>query len=257
MKRRFGVACALLLGISGCGKDLYFGPTADCAGHAGPTSVRIGAYCIDSTEVSQADYAAFLADAPRLSDQSDDCGWNLHFEPQEFSTEDLLPPAPYERRNFPVDHVDFCDASAYCAWAGKRLCGKLGGGALALGNSQAEGEWFNACSSRDELAYPYGNDFDESACAVTGDYHPVGSQPSCESGVPGVFDLIGNVWEWENSCSGDPANPEKMRCSRRGGAVSTMPSSWACADTDASPRQQRQGDMGIRCCSDVAAGSSK
>ncbi len=257
MTLRFGVACGLLLGIGGCGKDLYFGPAGACAGHAGPTSVQVGDYCIDSTEVSQADYAAFLADPPALSGQADDCRWNQHFEPQEFSSEDLQPPAPYERRNFPVEHVDFCDARAYCTWAGKRLCGKRGGGALSESDDQADSEWFSACSSKGAQAYVYGNDFDESACAVTGDYRRVGSQPGCEGGIPGVYDLIGNVWEWEDFCSGDPASPETMRCSRRGGAIATMPSNWACADTDPSPRQLRQGDMGIRCCSDLVSGSSK
>jgi formylglycine-generating enzyme len=254
---RLALACGLFCGVGGCGKDLYFGPTADCAGHAGPTPVRAGSYCIDSTEVTVADYSAFLADTPSLADQADDCSWNQHFEPQDFASEDLLPPASYERRKFPIDHVDFCDARAYCAWAGKRLCGKLGGGELSAGDDQADSEWFSACSSDGKLAYPYGNDFDESACAVTGDYHTVGSQSSCEGAAPGVYDLIGNVWEWEDSCTGDPANPEMMPCSRRGGAIATMPSSFACADTDPSPRRLRQGDMGIRCCSDLAAGSQK
>ncbi len=257
MKLCFGVACGLLLGAAGCGNDLYFGPATDCAGHAGPESVRVGTYCIDSTEVSVADYAAFLADAPPLAQQADDCSWNRHLEPQEFSSEDLLPPVPGVRRNFPVDHVDFCDARAYCAWAGKRLCGKLGGGALPEGADPADSEWFNACSSAGAFQYPYGNTFDESPCAVTGDYHAVGSQPSCEGAVPGVFDLIGNVWEWEDSCAGDAASPETMNCSRRGGAVATVPSSWDCGNAGASARRQRQGDMGIRCCSDVVAGSPK
>jgi hypothetical protein len=35
--------------------------------------------------------------------------------------------------NFPITNVDWCDAYAYCAGIGKRLCGKIGGGTLDQG----------------------------------------------------------------------------------------------------------------------------
>jgi len=55
------------------------------------------------------------------------------------------------------------------------------------------------------LAYPYGDVFDEDACACTdddddilyADYLPAGSFPRCVSPA-GVFDQSGNIWEWSD-----------------------------------------------------------
>lgn len=72
-----------------------------------------GAYCMDATEVTNADYAAFLAANPPTSGQVAWCAWNTSY----------LPPFGWPatgKENHPVVRVDWCDARAYCKWAGKR-----------------------------------------------------------------------------------------------------------------------------------------
>ena len=94
----------------------------DCPGTAGPPGVRIhaeaGTWCIDSTEVTRAQYGIFVAstDVGALPEPAF-CAWNKSFLPYD-GWKDL----PHDDR--PVTKVNWCDAYMYCAWAGKRLCGE-------------------------------------------------------------------------------------------------------------------------------------
>src|SRR5262249_6416251 len=83
-----------------------------------------GTFCIDATEVTNGAYKAFLAASPDPSAQPAFCGWNTDYSPSSF----------YGPDDHPVVYVDWCDAYAYCEAAGKRLCGAIGGGAVATAN---------------------------------------------------------------------------------------------------------------------------
>lgn len=102
-----------------------------------------------------------------------------------------------ELGDHPVVHVSYDDALAYCAWAGKDL--------------PTEAEWeFAARGGRDGLAYAWGDalllDGRHMANTWQGAFphenavedgfartSPVGSFPA---NPYGLFDMIGNVWEW-------------------------------------------------------------
>jgi formylglycine-generating enzyme len=217
-----------------------------CPGHGGPQAVRTDGICVDSTEVTNGHYAAFLAEAPSVEDQPPTCRWNTSFEPTEG-----WPPPPGSQ-DYPVMAVDWCDARAFCAWAGKRLCGRVGGGPVPpQEHANAEmNEWYRACSAVGTRAYPYGDAFDAAACAIEGSRREVGTTAGCEGGFDGLFDMVGNVWEWEDACESDgPDGPGTTLCARRGGAVTTMPQEWSCGDLGWARRSQTQRDMGFRCCS--------
>jgi formylglycine-generating enzyme required for sulfatase activity len=217
-------------------------------------------FCIDSTEVTIAQYKAWL-DKPTTStaNQYYLCGWNDSFVP----TMDWPPTDPTSSK--PVTYVDWCDAYAYCKDMGKHLCGKIGGGSNGFNDytDYTKSQWFAACTSNGAYApsgYPYGNTYSPSSCN-TRDYWGSGVGTLmyvkelflCQSSLPGyvgVYDLSGNVQEWEDSCDGTAGASDT--CRQRGGSF------WAraadgfigsqCSAGGINPRSVKQDDSGFRCC---------
>ncbi len=232
--------------------------TDACPGTAGPTMVRVavppsGSYCVDRTEVTNADYAQFLANVATLDRNTLPAVCATHGPFVPVGT-DGGPTFPYTSGldADPVGNVDWCEAAAFCIWAGKRLCGHIGGGTNPMSdavNSSAS-QWFNACSLNGTLFYPYGDAYDASTCNSRDrtpnlTLVPVGSLPGCQGGYPGLFDMAGNVEELEDSCDDAGA------CLSRGGSYVDDPgdSQTRCDSvTEIVPFGEHSGDIGFRCC---------
>ncbi|MFZ5895028.1 MAG: SUMF1/EgtB/PvdO family nonheme iron enzyme [Myxococcota bacterium] len=191
----------------------------------GPALVKVptpsgGIMCIDATEVTQAHYAEFLAEkSGDASGQRPECALNLYFDAPEGCLRTV--PVPSNPAEHPQQCVDWCDAAAYCEWAGKRLCGHVEQGAVAWadGSDAAKDQWFNACSSGGANTFPFGATCNASVCNWSNSHSvEVGSQLACQAQGPyaGVYDLSGNAGEWEDSCTGY----ENLRdsCRVRGGS---------------------------------------
>jgi formylglycine-generating enzyme required for sulfatase activity len=202
---------------------------------------------MDATEVTNAEYATFLAVAYPTSTQDTWCKFNTTYAPSSgWPTTG--------RDTYPVVYVNWCDAYAYCKWAGKRLCGKIGGGTNLYADyaDPTKSEWFNACSKGGTRTYPYGSVFSASACnGYTGGGVPlpVGSTLTCEGGYPGLFDLSGNVDEWEDSCNG--AAGESDPCHLRGGSYYDYINVERCDDVPTNVTRDGNFNIGFRCCSDA------
>lgn len=77
----------------------------------------------------------------------------------------------------------------------------------------------------------------------------MGSKPTCEGGHPGLFDLSGNVLEWEDSCN-ETAGSQDL-CRYRGGSFLDDASSLACGDgSGVGDRSFKGAGVGFRCCGD-------
>lgn len=226
-----------------------------CPGTGGPAAVRIltssGSFCIDKTEVSKAQYKAFVAANVSTATQDAFCTWNTSFAPKANW------PYPVGEDNLPAGDVNWCDAVAFCKWAGKRLCGKIGGGALSaaeVGNNLINEHAF-ACSHGGTQLYPYGNVYDGKKCNGGDTADPdvienVGTRTTCESGWGGVFDLAGNVHEWENSCVVGGGTLQADPCSLQGAAFTHGAGDMTCTSTFGWPRGNHDPEVGFRCCSD-------
>ena len=162
----------------------------------------------------------------------------------------------------PVACVNWCQASAFCAWSGKRLCGVVGGGKLpstedsgGLPWSNSYDEWYGACSNNGGEQFPWGAlDFDagrgcNTPCRHGSGSDPVGSLPGCV-GPEMIYDQAGNVSEWVNECDGTALS---SYCLHEGDSFSETvpPYCGQCDSAFMHPRVYAASDVGIRCCGDA------
>lgn len=235
---------------------------SECPGTKGPKMVRVDGYCIDATEVTEAQYleffsrvspAAALDASPPLMPQ--ECAFKDSFLPGGknfcYWNPDVYP-------NFPVVCVDWCDAYAYCKWAGKRLCGAIGGGPIAWAGGDDinpdRDQWYRACSRAGTRAYPYGSPHAPGACHdefVDAGVNEAGAYPQCQGGYEGIFDMTGNASEWEDSCDDSGGGDAGThRCKQRGRSYfSNAGEDATCRVTElGAPRRAHFEDIGFRCC---------
>lgn len=209
-----------------------------------------GTFCIDTTEVSEAHYNQFLT---AIGGGTGDAGVQPSYCPQiNFDYTPGMPNVdfgpyvydPNKNPNLPVRGVDWCDAYAYCKWAGKRLCDRYDKSSPAVADA---GNWkvyetSIACSQNKGQKYAYGSVPQQGLCpalpindaAAT----PVGTS-QCKGTVPPyseVYDTSGSVSEWFAACS--PAG-----CTAGGAAQCDLISVDRYAGEHSAGR-------GIRCCAD-------
>ncbi len=267
-----GVDCGGLT-CGGCGGGQPCAGGSDCASGScssnvcntcptGMSEIPIlsgtGSYCIDRTETRASSYAAFLLDTmDNTNGQPSYCSWNDTFVPATggggctSATFD-----PIGNPNKPAVCVDWCDARAYCQWAGKRLCGKIGGGTNDFDwvDHAGTSQWFNSCSNGDTSSYPYGNTFSAPTCNEGAAAVDVGTFPGCVGTAPPfstVFDASGNIREWEDSCQNFSGSGDK--CRTRGGDFANNANDLRCDEQKEDDRDDREGRIGFRCCSELPA----
>jgi sulfatase modifying factor 1 len=228
--------------------------------------VTISAFWIDRLEVTNADFAAFVAATAHVTDpERAGVGWHWDREWREVPGADWRHPhgpgssiGGLERH--PVVQVSWRDADAYCRRRHARL--------------PTEAEWERAARGNDSRTYPWGDEAprkaaryrasygsDECCRADPGDGYlftaPVGSFPLGQSPFA-VQDLAGNVWEWvqdwfdpefySRSPAVDPVNRTPAeRTVIRGGGWGNDP--WGLRSTlrHANPPDIGLSMVGFRC----------
>ena len=179
--------------------------------------VAIGAFGLDATAVTNAQFAAFVADSGYLT-EAERYGFSAVFHlavaadpfdivgPSEIpwwlgvqGADWAHPEGPLSsvdgRDEHPVVHVSWHDAIAYCEWADRRL--------------PTEAEW--ECAARGGVAgerYPWGDEVGaEALCNIWQGHFPDRSTRADGrlTTVPvrtfrpnryGLWQMVGNVWEW-------------------------------------------------------------
>jgi formylglycine-generating enzyme required for sulfatase activity len=156
----------------------------------------------------------------------------------------------------PVVLVRYDDALAYCRWLSEVL-----GRATRLPTGA---EWEKAARGGEEgRRYPWGNDFDASHCNYLAEpslkrqrgTRPTGMFPANQYGL---YDVIGNVWEWVSDWYGatyysdgevrDPRGPDagNMRIVRGGSWVNDNPSMLRAAYRHQVPPDTYAYSVGFR-----------
>jgi formylglycine-generating enzyme required for sulfatase activity len=211
----------------------------------GPALVSVGNYFIHATEVTVSQYGAFLtAKNGDVSGQSEVCSWNQSY--WDYDQRPIMEPG-----NQPIAYVDWCDAAAYCSWAGMRLCGKINGG--PIGRSEVFdptlSQWYVACGGPGGGTDPNDSPMCNSSQGFS-DIAEVATFPGCQGYFPGLFDMAGNVSEWVDGC--DSTTGPADVCYQMGGNVFDQKSYCDEIYNDAEEafrRDEKAVASGFRCCS--------
>lgn len=223
---------------------------------AGRTQVHVESTFLDRFAVTNREYQHFvdaggyeqmeLWDASIWPAMVEFVDQTSKFAPHYWS--DAKHPAGIE--DHPVIGVSWYEASAYARWVGKRLPGdaewvKAGVWPVATGGMPQQ------------RRYPWGDVFDRSLANAWGSRGnatvPVDEYPGGTT-VGGIYQLVGNVWEWTNTHWGvwEPAAKKAettvpMR-SLRGGAFDTyFDSQTACQFQSGDDPLARRRNVGFRC----------
>lgn len=212
-----------------------------CPSGRGPEMVRTPAGCVDVTEVTIGQYRPFFAEkGADPSGQTDECVWNTTYLASASGADSL-----------PQTGVDWCDAVAFCKWAGKKLC--------------TPSVWLSACTKDGQFTYPYGTlsqpalcnvmDPDAAADAAT-TLEAVKSNSACVGGYAGLYDMLGNASEWTDSMFAPRDAGPDVDAGGRGtddtkvsGGSYLSSSAATCSTLVTAARNRQTPELGFRCCS--------
>lgn len=194
--------------------------------------VTVESFDIDRTEVTVADYRGCM-------------GAGACAPPDAFhercNTHAVAPAAPgANKEDDPVNCVTWAMATAYCAWAGKRL--------------PTEPEWEYAARGAHGGKYPWGND---AVGTRTCWNKPVSSDGTCAAGshagdssASGVMDMAGNLSEWTSTpyCAYGGGHCEaQARVTRGGSWEMSDPADLRSTYRDWVHERDRGYNLGFRC----------
>lgn len=201
-----------------------------------PRSEELGAFSIDTTEVTVDAFEAFAKEG-----YGDAAFWSeagrawLAEHPDGLGAEHR---AAGREGDHPVVAVSFYEAEAYCAWSGGRL--------------PTEWEWERAaCGGLDQM-WPWGDDAD--VVAEWYDHGKTGhittvmtaaadSQQESLHSPDGLQHMAGNVWEWTDAWYDENETWRVLR----GGSYLNLPSYCHCSHREPARPERVTYTAGFRC----------
>ena len=174
-------------------------------------------FAMQSKEVSVGEYEQFVANTGYKTEAEKDrgCAYYLNGEPVWEATLNWRNPGFDQESDFPAVCLTYNDAKAYADW----LSGQTG----QLFRLPNEVEWEYAARAGKETEYPWGNEIGKNLancgwCGSEWSNRSAAPTGSFSPNVFGLYDTVGNVWEWTNKKSG------QSDVAVRGGAWNFAPS---------------------------------
>uniref|UniRef100_A0A8C6ZJM9 Sulfatase modifying factor 2 n=1 Tax=Nothoprocta perdicaria TaxID=30464 RepID=A0A8C6ZJM9_NOTPE len=202
------------------GKFQMGSSSQDNKNEEGPVrEVTVKSFAIDKYPITNRDFREFVRER-KYKTEAEAFGWSFVFEDfvseelKKKVTQKLEPSGPgsgiKDRLDYPVLHVSWNDAQAFCKWKGKRL--------------PTEEEWeFAARGGLEQRIYPWGNKFQPNrtnlwqgsfprADTAEDGYHGVSPVTAFSpQNNYGLYDLLGNTWEWTASEYAAPGPSSRRR----------------------------------------------
>jgi len=209
-------------------------------GETPPRATEVAPFAMAACAVSNDDFAAFVADTGYRTD-AERHGWSFVFAgllPDDFPDTRGVAAAPWwrqvhgaswrhpegpastldDRWDHPAVHLSRTDAEAWCRWAGLRL--------------PTEAEWEYAARAGAVTVWPWGDELAPGGRHRANTFQGVfpnvdtaedgwvGTAPvdAFEPNAFGLWNMVGNVWEWTSDAFVSPADPSGERTVIKGGS---------------------------------------
>ena len=250
-------AASTTVALPACPKGMVAIPAGTFEPARAKGTVEVAAFCLDETEVTVEAYAAcmraascteperFRRDNPTMF--GEDCNWKH----------------PDDRSRHPINCVDWVQATAFCAWAEKRLPTAEEWEWAARGGDEARrypwgadapaADLLNACGAecakRDRSSHRVGHKAMYAESDGWVGTAPVGSFPKGKSRF-GALDMAGNVEEWTSTKqAAGPSDPADGRVFRGGSFSRDAPEAVSASSRTAYLTDLDTPVIGLRCAS--------
>ena len=136
---------------------------------------------------------------------------------------------PNKEKTQPIHSIDLSEAMNICLTEGKHLCTEI--------------EWSKTCSGQNTRRWSYGNEYDSKRCHHASQQYEGGALPAghfsdCQT-PDGVFDMTGNLWEWNASGV------------LRGGNWNFSEGLGQCRSMARPAPHIHNDEIGLRCCATI------
>jgi len=207
-------------------------------------TVTVADFRIDKNLVTNADFQRFVAAKP-----------HSHLSNSDLAAAKSSPAREPAQLNLPVVNINWYEAFAYCASAGKRL--------------PSEAEWELAARAGSTALFPWGDDPPDQTRANfagnIGTTSPVGSYPP---NAFGLYDMAGNVWQFladdwskypDRAATATPQHVDREELNKyvlhpnaarkviRGGSYEGAPVNLWVEYRDSHPANSPKPFIGVRC----------